>query len=127
MTVNGKTLANESATREIWFAGAGAFVILKALALRSRGENKDAYDLLYVLRHFGPTTLVEVVKAIRPLLAEAVTTEALAHLEADFKDDEHIGPIRAAAFEGRQTDRALRQDHVALVAEFLRRVRQAEE
>jgi hypothetical protein len=33
--------------------GAGAFVILKALAFRIRDENKDAYDLYYLLRNFG--------------------------------------------------------------------------
>ena len=30
--------------------GPGAFVVLKALAFRDRGEPKDAYDLVYVLR-----------------------------------------------------------------------------
>jgi hypothetical protein len=28
-------------------------VVLKALAFKNRGENKDAYDLVYLLRHFG--------------------------------------------------------------------------
>jgi hypothetical protein len=34
-------------------AGPGAYVILEALDFKNRGENKDAYDLFYLLRHFG--------------------------------------------------------------------------
>jgi hypothetical protein len=32
---------------------ADAYVVLKALAFDSRGENKDAYDLFYVVRNYG--------------------------------------------------------------------------
>jgi len=33
--------------------GPGAFVVLKALAFKGRGENKDAYDLYHLVRNFG--------------------------------------------------------------------------
>ena len=51
MTLSGQTIAEEDATREIWVCGAGAFIVLKALAFDLRGENKDAHDLFYVVRN----------------------------------------------------------------------------
>jgi len=51
--LRGTTILGEKASREIWVCGPGAFVILKALAFGTRGENKDAYDLYYVIRNYG--------------------------------------------------------------------------
>jgi hypothetical protein len=53
VTLKGRTLLGEKATRGIRVSGAGAYVVLKALAFDSRGENKDAYDLFYVVRNYG--------------------------------------------------------------------------
>jgi hypothetical protein len=53
VSLSGLTIVGEDATRGIWVCGAGAFVALKALAFDLRGENKDAYDLFYVLRNYG--------------------------------------------------------------------------
>jgi hypothetical protein len=52
VTLQGTTLFGEKATREVWVSDAGAYVVLKALAFDSRGENKDAYDLFYVVRNY---------------------------------------------------------------------------
>ncbi len=56
VTLEGRTLFNEKATREIWVCGAGAYVVLKALAFDSRGENKDAYEqaATSLLARLGP-------------------------------------------------------------------------
>ena len=51
--LKGITLMGEKAEREIWVCGPGAFIVLKALAFHQRGENKDAYDLYYVIRNYG--------------------------------------------------------------------------
>ncbi|MCA9560235.1 MAG: hypothetical protein KC583_16920 [Myxococcales bacterium] len=53
VTLSGPTIVGEEATRDVWVCGAGAFVVLKALAFDLRGENKDAYDVFYVVRNFG--------------------------------------------------------------------------
>jgi hypothetical protein len=45
ITLSGVTIFGERATRDVWVCGPGAYVVLKALAVRNRGENKDAYDL----------------------------------------------------------------------------------
>lgn len=49
ITLTGKTILGENATRTIWISDAGSYVVLKALAFDGRGENKDAYDLHYVI------------------------------------------------------------------------------
>lgn len=53
VTLDGRTIIGETARRDIRVCGAGAFVVLKALAFHIRGENKDAYDLFYLLRNYG--------------------------------------------------------------------------
>jgi len=50
--------------------GAGAYVVLKALAFDSHGENKDAYDLFYVIRNYG-SGVSDVVAKLAPLLDDA--------------------------------------------------------
>jgi hypothetical protein len=52
ITLSGTTIKTETATRDIWVCGPGSFVVLKALAFRNRGENKDAYDLYYHIRNY---------------------------------------------------------------------------
>jgi len=51
--LKGVTLKGEKAEREIWVCGPGAFIVLKTLAFHQRGENKDAYDLYFVIRNYG--------------------------------------------------------------------------
>lgn len=118
VALNGKTLFGEKATRDIWVSGAGAYVVLKALAFDSRGENKDAYDLYYMLRNFGagPT---EVAARLRPLLDDAEAQRALAVLRRDFAELEAIGPMRVAAFVTGGRDDELQADVVAFVAQLL--------
>lgn len=53
VTIEGRTLFGEKARRDVWVCGAGAYVVLKALAFDGRGENKDAYDLFYIVRNYG--------------------------------------------------------------------------
>jgi Nucleotidyl transferase AbiEii toxin, Type IV TA system len=50
--IDGHTLRGEQVSRIIPVCGPGALIVLKALALADRGEPKDAYDIVYVLRHW---------------------------------------------------------------------------
>lgn len=97
VTLDGRTIAGETARRDIRVCGAGAFVVLKALAFHIRGENKDAYDLFYLLRNYG-SGVADVAAQLRPLLADASAKKALAYLQEDFKDSDTIGPRRVAEF-----------------------------
>jgi hypothetical protein len=95
VTVKGRTLFGEKATRDIWVCGAGAYVVLKALAFDSRGENKDAYDLFYVVRNFG-ADVNDVISRLQPLLDDEEARNALEVLRRDFTDPESAGPMRVA-------------------------------
>ena len=91
---------------------------MKALAFRLRGENKDAYDLWYVLRYFG-AGLEEVVEQAGLIRHEPEFTEALRYLEEDFAGLASLGPMRLAEFLGRSVDDGLRADASGLVLTFV--------
>lgn len=118
VTLTGLTIADEKASREIRVCGAGAYVVLKALAFRIRGENKDAYDLFYLLRNYGKG-VDDVAELLRPLLADESAQKALAHLREDFLDPEGIGPRRVAEFLYGRPDPETQADTVGFVRALL--------
>ena len=118
MPLSGNTFLGEQATRELWVCGAGAYIVLKALAFADRGENKDAYDLFYVIRNFG-AGVVDVADALRPLLGDASAVQALEILRRDFLDHNAVGPRRVAEFLTSGPDDALQADVVGFVGELL--------
>lgn len=93
----GRTILNEQASRKLWVCGPGSFVVLKALAFRGRGENKDAYDLFYMLRNFGQG-VDEVASSLRQLGPSPEVESALRIIRDDFIHPESLGPCRVAAF-----------------------------
>lgn len=123
--LDGRTIVGESAARDVWVTGPGAYVVLKALAFRSRGENKDAYDLFYLLRHFG-NGIEDVVGRLAPLLHDAATEEALAILEGDFAEVDSLGPRRVAEFLHGGVHEELQADVRGLVLDFTGRCRRAQ-
>jgi hypothetical protein len=124
VTLDGKTLRNETASRQLWVCEAGAFIVLKALAFRSRGENKDAYDLTYILQNYGKG-IDDVFRQLKPLLKNAHTRQALEVLQQDFTDIESVGIKRVAEFFGDQENDAIRADASAAVRALLRRCMEA--
>ena len=120
VSLSGQTIAGEDATRDIWVCGAGAFVVLKALAFGLRGENKDAYDLFYVLRNYG-ASIENVVECLRPLLDDENAMKAIEILRRDFLSDNSVGPRRVAEFQTGGTDVAIQADVVGFVGDLLRR------
>lgn len=122
VTLEGTTLLGEQASRQIWVCGAGAFVVLKALAFDGRGENKDAYDLHYVIRAYG-TGVEDVAVRLRPLAAASDTQKALEVLRRDFLDVEAVGPRRVADFVRGAPDTDLQADVVGFVARLLQLLR----
>jgi hypothetical protein len=118
VTLSGKTIVGETAERVIRVCGAGAFVVLKGLAFHIRGENKDAYDLFYLLRNYG-RGVSDVVAELRPLFPDESAAKALEYLRADFKDSESIGPRRVAEFLYGRTDANTQADAVGFVRQLL--------
>lgn len=124
VTLKGTTLFGEKATRDIWVCDAGAYVVLKALAFDSRGENKDAYDLYYVVRNYG-TGPTDVASKLAPLLDDADAQGALAILKRDFSEPDAVGPMRVAAFVTGGKDEQLQADVVGFIGQLLAKVKSA--
>ena len=118
ITLAGRTLHHEEASREAWVCEAGAFTVLKALAFDGRGENKDAYDLFYVLQNYG-AGVGDVFDRLRPLLSAPATQQALSILQRDFVSVDSVGPLRVAEFLGDQQDAAIRADAAGAVRSLL--------
>lgn len=118
VTLEGETLHRERAKREVWVCEAGAFTVLKALAFRGRGENKDAYDLVYVLQNYG-TGIDDVYSRLQPLLESPSTQQALSILENDFSEINHVGTKRVAEFLGNSQDEVIRADAAGVVRSLL--------
>ncbi|MBI4832809.1 MAG: hypothetical protein HY801_14915, partial [Candidatus Lindowbacteria bacterium] len=88
ISISGKTIMGERATRDVWVCGPGAFIVLKALAFESRGENKDAYDLFYLIRNFQ-SGVEGIANRLKPLLTDLFAQKACAVLNRNFL--EHDG------------------------------------
>jgi hypothetical protein len=116
--LSGKTILGETAERDICVCGAGAFVVLKALAFHIRGENKDAYDLFYLLRNYG-RGVSDVVAELRPLLADVSALRAMEYLTADFRDSDSTGPRRTAEFLYGRPDADTQADARGFVRQLL--------
>ncbi len=119
--LDGETIFGEKAARDVWVCGPGAFVVLKALAFLGRGENKDAYDLYYVVRNFG-TGVEDVATCLRPLLGDDEAKQALRVLRDDFLNHDGVGPRRVAEFLQGGPDDQIQADVVGFVKALLEHV-----
>ncbi|MFA4875639.1 MAG: hypothetical protein WC690_09910 [bacterium] len=117
--LDGKTIFGGTASREVWVCGPGAFVVLKALAFKGRGENKDAYDLYYLVRNFGKG-VEDVAGSLRPLLQDAEAKRAIDVLRNDFLDRNGIGPRRVAEFLQGGPDDEIQADVVGFISLLLK-------
>jgi hypothetical protein len=104
--------------------GPGAYVVLKALAFDRRGENKDAYDLYYLIRNYGES-IEDVACRLLPLLQDPVAGEAIEILRRDFLNHDGIGPRRVAEFLTNGTNDAIQADVTGYCGALLRSIRGA--
>ena len=121
ITLTGQTIMGEYAVRDVWVCGAAAYIVLKGLAFSLRGENKDAYDLFYVVRNFG-TGVQEVADLFRPIAEDPDTEKAIAILRQDFTHHNGLGPRRVAEFLTGKPDERIQADVVGYIAALLRAV-----
>jgi hypothetical protein len=100
------------ASEVIRYADVPAFVILKALALADRQENKDAADLIHVLQYAGDVAQVAdlFVQKLRSQQHADAIAAGLDALRRCFCDDEHaqghekLGAVAYAAFHDDHDD-----------------------
>ncbi len=122
------------ATETVRFADVVGFIVLKSIAYDDRHENKDAADLVHVIRYAGDLEWVAARFAERIAAGQHVDAieEALAALHRRFCDGKGVeghlrdGPVSCGMFAHgpgaeKEDDRVLEQRNVSgLVTEFLR-------
>jgi hypothetical protein len=118
VTLSGQTIMGEQATRKVWVSGPGAYVVLKSLAFRSRGENKDAYDLYYLVRNFG-NSVNAIAARLKPLLGDPATQQAIDYLKEDFQSHDGVGPRRVAEFILGAPDEVIQADVVGFIRQLI--------
>ncbi len=114
ISLSGETIMGEQATRKVWVCGPGAYVVLKALAFDMRGENKDAYDLFYLIQNLDGG-VKEIASRLKLFIDDSFTQEALKVLRRDFLDNDGVGPRRVAEFKKGGHDEDIQADVVGYV------------
>jgi len=74
------------------------FLMMKAQALHGRRKPKDAWDVVYCLRHV-PAGIEGLAREFAPWEGNRLVQEGLDLLHAAFETPQHVGPRDAARFE----------------------------
>ena len=121
ISLEGYTLFHEWAKRDVWVCGLGAFLILKALALKGRGVNKDPYDICYILNStiFDESSLSAILDFLRAHWVDSSVQEALSIIRQDFARRDSVGPMRTAQFLGYDADEGVVSDAFGLAQQLL--------
>jgi hypothetical protein len=76
----------------------------KGLALKGRYKEKDAYDIYFVLRHYGGGPK-KVAEEVRGFVNESVVAEALEEIRDKFRNVRSEGPFQVAYFLAPEDER----------------------
>jgi hypothetical protein len=118
VSLEGQTILGKRASATLNVCGPGAFVALKAQAMRRRADNKDTYDLYYLLRNYGNGP-EDVARRYVPLLNRPRALEALDFIREDLGSVQSIGAERLAMFLSNGTNHYLQAEVFALAKSFL--------
>ncbi len=123
VTLEGNTLRGAKAVREVRVCHLAPFLVLKGLAIRLRGKDKDEYDIFYVLRNHDRIDKVVEVYAdyLRRDISEAKA--AFENIAEDFVSPESVGPVAVSRFIYGYNDDDIQADASAFVTSFVRNVR----
>lgn len=118
--LDGRNLLGDAVRREVQFAGPASFVSMKAYAYHLRGERKDAYDLVFVLRNWPGGIADVAARMVRRHRSRAeIVNEALEFLKSDFSQVDSAGPRDVSRFLGGDVDPDRVADAHGAVVDFL--------
>lgn len=97
--LSGSDLSGSKQSVTVRVCEVGPFLALKLRAFRWRQQPKDAFDILYTLKHYDKGTAAAIKGFGEEVsLNNPACTDALISLEADFAQDDSPGPVKAALF-----------------------------
>ena len=98
--------------------------LLKALAFDGSGDNKDAYDLAYILNStvFDESALGEMRHFFSSHRTDSHVQAALNIIDRDFTLHDGVGPTRAARFLRNEPDDEIQADVARLIARLLNEI-----
>ena len=114
-------------TVEIAVCSIPALLAMKGHALNGRLKQKDAYDVYYCIRNYGPG-IAALAEACRPILALPSGEAGYRHILAKFGDPDGFGPtsvrrfVEETAIMGERTADQWQQDAFGLVDAWLRAI-----
>ena len=82
----------------IKIAGPVPFLVMKGMALWDRMNQKDAYDIYWLVRYY-PGGIAALTAEFTPVLHNALVVEGLAKIRSKFPAVDAIGPVWAAQFD----------------------------
>jgi hypothetical protein len=98
IVISGKLPEGGDDSTTIQVASIPAFLVTKAMAMRSRLKEKDAWDIYYCVRNF-PGRVDALIQEFHPYLDHGLVEEAIGILAEKFSSPEAVGPVHVRAFE----------------------------
>lgn len=132
MTISGVDLHGAEQKLSARICEVGPFISLKLRAFYSRQQPKDAFDILYTLRHYdGGTAAAIAAFAEEVRVGNPACPDALRTLREHFTNETSPGPVKASHFvlgqaapgesaDARFARTTLRQDMVDAAAQLLK-------
>lgn len=123
--IEGVRLADGGRSRvTVRVAGLLPYAVLKILAFQDRHDNKDAYDLVFVILNYpGGPTAAGYASVASPVSHHPQVTEAVVLLAERFADANHDGPHAYASFLAEADDdeakARLRNQAIAVIDSYL--------
>jgi predicted nucleotidyltransferase len=99
MTIEGKDLFGARQRVQARVCEVGPFLVLKLRALLHRQQGKDAFDILYTLKHYdGGMSAAAEAFAVEAKSNNPAFPDAVRALQTLFSAEEGPGPVKAAHF-----------------------------
>lgn len=96
-TVQGRLPEGSINEVTIKVAGVVPFLVMKGMAIWTRRDQKDAYDIYFIIDHY-PAGLDGIVQAFESFKNHGLVIEGLGKIRSKFLSPEHVGPVWVADF-----------------------------
>lgn len=98
VTLHGELPEGGQDSARVRIASIVPFLTMKGIALTERLKEKDAWDIVFCLRHY-PGGIAALIEDFRSYLAHGLVQEGLKGLAEKFASPNHVGPKFVADFD----------------------------